>query len=80
MIKMKIEVLGSGCPKCHKLEALVKDHIAKHGIKADVTHIYDLDKILSYGVVMTPALVVNGELKLSGKLPSEKELMEAIKA
>ena len=80
MIKMKIEVLGSGCPKCHKLEALVKDHIAKHGIKADVTHIYDLDKILSYGVMMTPALVVNGELKLSGKLPSEKELMEAIKA
>jgi small redox-active disulfide protein 2 len=77
---MKIEVLGSGCPKCHKLEALVKDHIAKHGIKADVTHIYDLDKILSYGVMMTPALVVDGELKLSGKLPSEKELMEAIKA
>ena len=80
MIKMKIEVLGSGCPKCHKLEALVKDHIAKHGIKAEVSHIYDLDRILSYGVMMTPALVVNGELKLSGKLPSEKELMEAIKA
>ena len=77
---MKIEVLGSGCPKCHKLEALVRDHVAKNGIEAEVSHIYDLDKILSYGVVMTPALVVNGELKLSGKLPSEKELMEAIKA
>ena len=80
MINMKIEVLGSGCPKRHKLEALVKDHVTKHGIEADVTHVYDLDKILSYGVMMTPALVVDGELKLSGKLPLEKELMEAIRA
>ena len=80
MIKMKIEVLGSGCPKCHKLEALVRDHVAKNGIEAEVSHIYDLDKILSYGVMMTPALVVDGELKISGKLPSEKELTEAIKA
>jgi len=77
---MKIEVLGSGCPKCHKLEALVRDHVAKHGIEAEVTHIYDIDKILIYGVMMTPALVVDGELKLSGKLPSEKELLDAIRA
>lgn len=80
MIKMKIEVLGSGCPKCHKLESLVRDHVAKHGIMAEVFHVYDLDKILSYGVMMTPALVVDGEVKLSGKLPSEKELMAALGA
>lgn len=78
MIKMKIEVLGSGCPKCHKLEAIVRDHVAKHGIEADITHVYDIDKILSYGVMMTPALVVDGEIKISGKLPSEKELTEAL--
>jgi small redox-active disulfide protein 2 len=75
---MKIEVLGSGCPKCHKLEALVREAVAKHGIEAEVSHVYDLDKILSYGVMMTPALVVDGEIKLAGKLPSEKELMDAI--
>jgi small redox-active disulfide protein 2 len=78
VIKMKIEILGSGCPKCHKLEAIVRDHVAKHGIQAEITHIYDIDKILSYGVMMTPALVVDGELKVSGKLPSEKELQEAL--
>jgi small redox-active disulfide protein 2 len=75
---MKIEVLGSGCPKCHKLEAIVRDHVAKHGIEVEITHVYDIDKILSYGVMMTPALVVDGEIKLSGKLPSEKELTEAL--
>ena len=80
MIKMKIEVLGSGCPKCHKLEAIVRDHVAKNGIEADITHVYDIDKILSYGVMMTPALVVDGEIKIAGKLPSEKELTEALSA
>jgi small redox-active disulfide protein 2 len=74
----KIEVLGSGCPKCHKLESLVKDAVAKHGIDAEVTHVYDLNKILDYGVIITPALVVDGELKISGKLPGESELLEAI--
>ncbi len=75
---MKIEVLGSGCPKCHKLESIVRDTVTKHGLEAEITHVYDLDKILSYGVMMTPALVVDGEIKLAGKLPSEKELLEAL--
>jgi len=74
----KIEVLGSGCPKCKKLEEMVKEAVAKHGIGAEVTHVYDLNKILDYGVVVTPALVVDGELKISGRLPSEKELLEAL--
>lgn len=74
----KIEVLGSGCQKCHKLESMVKDAVSKHNIDADVTHIYDLNRILDYGVMVTPALVVDGELKVSGKIPSEKELLLAI--
>lgn len=79
MIKMKkIEVLGSGCPKCHKLESLVREAVAKQGIEAEITHVYDINKILEYGVMITPALVVNGELKISGKLPGEKELLAAI--
>ena len=75
---IKIEVLGSGCPKCHKLEALVKEAVEKHSIDAEVTHVYDLDKIVEYGVMITPALVVDGELKISGKLPGESELLKAI--
>ena len=78
MTMKKIEVLGSGCPKCHKLEALVKEAVAKHSIEADVTHVYDLNKIVEYGVMITPALVVDGELKISGKLPGENELLKAI--
>lgn len=79
MIDMKkIEVLGSGCPKCHMLESMVKDAVAKHGIDAEVTHVYDLNRIVDYGVMITPALVVDGRLKISGKLPGEKELLEAI--
>jgi small redox-active disulfide protein 2 len=76
---MKIEILGSGCPKCQKLEAMVKDAVAKHGIKAEVTHVYDIDKIVEYGVMMTPALVVNGKVKLAGRLPSENELLSLLK-
>ncbi|MCW4050024.1 MAG: thioredoxin family protein [Candidatus Bathyarchaeota archaeon] len=71
---MKIEVLGSGCQKCRKLEAMVKFTVGKLGLDAEVTHIHDMDKILGYGVMMTPALVVDGEVRLSGKLPSENEL------
>ena len=76
---MKIEILGSGCPKCQKLDAMVKDVVAKHGIKAEVTHVYDIDKIVEYGVMMTPALVVNGKVKLAGRLPSESELLNLFK-
>ena len=79
MINMKkIEVLGSGCPKCQKLESLVKEAVSKHNIDAEVTHVYDINKILEYGVMVTPALVVDGELKISGKLPGENELFKAI--
>lgn len=74
----KIEVLGSGCPKCQKLESMVKEAVAKHGIDAEVSHIYDINKIVDYGVMVTPALVVDGKLKFSGKIPGEKELLAAI--
>ena len=71
---MKIKVLGTGCPKCMKLEAMVKTAVAKLELDAEITHVTDIDKILSYDVMMTPALVVDGVVKLSGKLPSETAL------
>jgi small redox-active disulfide protein 2 len=72
---MKIEILGSGCPKCIKLESMVRDLVVKQNIKADVSHVYDIAKIVEYGVMMTPALVVDGKVKLAGRLPSENELL-----
>ncbi len=57
-----------------KLEAMVKTAVEKLGLDAEITHVTDIDKILSYDVMMTPALVVDGVVKVSGKLPSEAAL------
>ena len=76
---MKIQILGSGCPKCRKLESMVKTTVDKLGLDAEVTHVHDLDEILSYNVMMTPAMVVDGLVKLSGRLPTEAQLVELLK-
>jgi len=73
-----LKILGTGCPKCRKLEAMVREHVTKQGIVAEISHITNLDEIMEYGVIVTPALVVDNEIKISGKLPSEKELIEAL--
>ena len=73
-----LKILGTGCPKCRKLEAMVREQVSKQGIEAEISHVTNLDEIMEYGVIMTPALVVDNEIKISGKLPSEKELIEAL--
>ena len=77
---MNIIVLGSGCPKCKKLEAMVKASVSKLGLDAEVTHIHDMDEILSYNVMMTPALVVDEVVRLSGRLPSENQLEKILQS
>ena len=80
MIKMKIEVLGSGCPKCKKLEENVKNALRITGIKADVLKVTDIREIASSGVLSTPALRVDGKVVLEGEIPSpEKLALEAKK-
>ncbi|HNZ65318.1 MAG TPA: thioredoxin family protein [Smithella sp.] len=71
---MKIEILGVGCAKCHKLEEMVRDIASKEGIDADISKIEDFKKIMTYGVMTTPALVVNGDVKAAGKLPSLEQI------
>jgi small redox-active disulfide protein 2 len=65
---MKIEVLGPGCANCKKLEQDMKSALAELGIEAEVIKVADLNKIPSYGVLMTPGLVINGKVYSSGKL------------
>lgn len=74
---MKIEVLGMGCPKCHTLEANVKEALKKLNMEAEVTKVTELSKIMSYGVMVTPALVIDGKVRSTGKLltPDEISLM-----
>jgi small redox-active disulfide protein 2 len=71
---MKIEILGTGCPKCNVLEASAKAAADKLGIQYELVHVKDLVKIASYGVMMTPALAIDGKVKLTGKVASEAEI------
>ncbi|HOX43261.1 MAG TPA: thioredoxin family protein [Myxococcota bacterium] len=75
---MKIEVLGTGCPKCRKLYAEAEKAIATSGQPVELVKIERLDDILAYAVMMTPALVVDGEIKASGRIPAAQEIVSWI--
>jgi len=72
---MKIEILGTGCAKCIALEKVVKDAVAKSGKFAQITKVDDITKIMEYGVMSTPGLVVDGNVMSSGKLLSIDEVV-----
>jgi small redox-active disulfide protein 2 len=71
---MKIEVLGTGCAKCTQLYDNVKKALELAGRQAEVVKVQDIPSILKYGVMSTPALVVDGVVKVSGKAPSPDEI------
>ena len=75
----KIEVLGMGWPKCNQLEARAKEAVKELGIEAEVTKVKDIKTITNYGVLITPALVVDGVVKVAGKVPKTDEIKEWIK-
>ena len=75
----KIEVLGTGCAKCIKLEELARKAVEETGIDAEVTKVKDINKIMDYGVMTTPALVVDGEVKSVGKVPLIEDIKNYIK-
>jgi small redox-active disulfide protein 2 len=77
---MKIEILGTGCAKCKALEAVVKEAVSKIGGFHQVVKVDDIMEIMKYNVVSTPALVVDGVVKSTGKLLSEAEVLEILKA
>jgi small redox-active disulfide protein 2 len=72
---MNIKVLGPGCAKCQQAEKVVKAAVAEAGVDADIEKVNDLMKIAGYGVMATPAVVVDGEVKLVGKIPT-KEMVQ----
>jgi small redox-active disulfide protein 2 len=76
---MKIEILGIGCPKCKKLNQLTEEVINELGVSAEIAKVTDLNKIINYGVMLTPALVINGEVKVVGRVPSKEEIAGWIK-
>lgn len=69
-----VQVLGTGCPKCKKLTELTETALRELGIEASVEKVTEINRILGFGVMMTPALVVDGEVKMSGKIPGVDEI------
>ena len=76
---MDIKVLGPGCSKCKQTEKVVNETVAESGVNAKVEKVTDLMKIAGYGVFGTPAVVVNGEVKCVGKIPTKEEVKRWIK-
>ncbi len=76
---MKIEILGAGCPKCKQLAANVEAAVKELNIQAEVGKVTDIDKIIGYGVMMTPALAVDGKVISSGKVLSVDEIKKILK-
>ena len=76
---MKIEILGTGCTKCKALEVNAKKAVAEAGIFAQVEKVEDLVEIMNYGVMNTPSLVIDGEVKSTGKLLNSEEIKALFK-
>ena len=76
---MKIEILGTGCPKCKATEKVVRKVVEELGKDIEVVKVEDLQEIVDRGVMMTPAIVVDGEVKIVGHIPSIDEVKKIIK-
>jgi small redox-active disulfide protein 2 len=77
---MEIKVLGSGCPKCQRLEKLARGVAGELGVEATFTKVKEMDAIMAYDIISTPALVINEEIKSSGRIPRKEEIAEWIQA
>jgi len=76
---MQIKVLGPGCPKCEQTAKLVQEVVAESGVAAEVQKIKDFQEIAAHGVMVTPAVVVDGVVKVAGKVPSKVEILAWLK-
>lgn len=75
---MNIQVLGTGCQKCKTLEKMTREVVESKGIDATVSKVEDIVEIMRFGVMTTPALVIDGKVVLKGRLPSQQELTDLI--
>ncbi len=77
---MVIKVLGSGCKNCDRLEAVAREAVERLGFDATIEHVRDFADIMSYGVMTTPALVVDEQVKLAGRVPSVDDVVKILSA
>ena len=76
---MKIQILGTGCPKCKKTAENAEKAVKAVGVSAEIVKVEKIQDIMNYGVMMTPALAIDGDVKVSGKIPSPEQIAGWIK-
>ena len=76
---MEIKVLGPGCPRCQQTEKIVKEAVAEAGVDATVEKVTDIMQIMTFRIISTPAVVVDGQVKSMGKVPKKAEVQNWIK-
>ncbi|MBP6871978.1 MAG: TM0996/MTH895 family glutaredoxin-like protein [Bacteroidales bacterium] len=76
---MEIKILGTGCPKCKSLEKMAREVVEHNNINATITKVEDIMDIMNYGVMSTPALVVNEKVEIKGRIPSAEEIINILK-
>lgn len=76
---MDIKVMGPGCPKCEEAEQIVKNAVEEAGIEATVEKVSDFQEIAKHGVFSTPAVVIDGQIKCVGKVPTKREVQDWLK-
>jgi small redox-active disulfide protein 2 len=74
----KLQILGTGCPKCKKLTELTEQAAKELGIEYEIVKVTSIDEIMSFGVMMTPGLAVDGEVKAAGRIPSVEEIKKML--
>ena len=75
---MKIEILGTGCAKCNTTEKIIKKVVEELGINADIVKVEDLQEIINRGIMMTPAVYIDGEAKIVGRVPTTDEIKKLL--
>ena len=75
---MKIEILGTGCANCKKTEKIVRQAVEETGLTIEIEKVEDMDKIIDRGVMMTPAVVIDGEVKIVGRVPTKEDIKQLI--
>jgi small redox-active disulfide protein 2 len=75
---MKIQVLGTGCPKCKKLAENAQAAVQEAGLDCEIVKVTDINEIMKFGVMLTPALAIDGQVKVTGKVPGPDEIKKML--
>ncbi|MFA5256795.1 MAG: thioredoxin family protein [Opitutales bacterium] len=74
----KIQILGTGCPKCNRLYAAAKEAAESSGVEFEMEKITDMNRFADFGVMFTPALVIDGEVRVSGRVPAVEDIRKML--